>query len=840
MSKIKLVIAYVFLGTLLHAQINYDISSSFRNTILPSIAGSQSQYDIWRDRNRKPASDLLNNNSRDGIVNQLSSLLKVTRTLATGSIPVPDLGSFKVTENTVSLDIHGGKIEATAKGNGISVDVNGIIVNRTEDIVIKEMQKVQSTTWVNRNQCIKIFGNAVLKYSFSNVRYNSTTNILTFYENGTRLQFNFNDYGIKSDEVRDFVRYLKLQQIQSPDITKYIFVSTFCSPFSRTINEKPFELDAPHSLVKGLVDEDLVLTSIATGVDYDDSRTSRIDRPIAVRPMDIIVNGLNNPNKAQKIFNRFDIYDILLDIVGGLNTYGISLELTAGSLTGLDGKVEADVKFTFKPGRRKTEYEILYYSEQNTPTPYGEIVNAICAQLNSGNNLDLIRKNFPTVYKAGILMTVLSNIYDKTVMLDTIDYEKYIKENYNRQDIFIDQHRFRDEVLSPEKSQNAQLIRDCIMYNDILPDNKLLSLFMQYVYCLEQRDSIRSLFPHMKSRDDPYRDINIEVITKIIDVTEDNMYKIVYGSSENHIVSTDKIDFYIPNGGPSLVYFLKNLCHEYYPGGGVEFPSEMGNIFLYANSLNDSYSGINDLKKKPQAEYQKSLEENEDIRAFFSVPYSLDDYIQDVLWHEYAHSLDTYLYLSNDYFYRETEARAFLLAIHMSENPYYTMSFVKGNYSETTDDDVHKLGALIALFLLRSFSNDDKFEETYITAKYSADRLREIAGMAYEYTHAIYNVDIDKNSKIPILPIYIDKDGERYWADTAMPAKHFYFEETQGAGPYLYTELNHAYIVPGQLFNSVLLPYILNNSNEKDWYSIIGSLNIWPPELLTNLKTIEK
>jgi hypothetical protein len=215
---------------------------------------------------------------------------------------------------------------------------------------------------------------------------------------------------------------------------------------------------------------------------------------------------------------------------------------------------------------------------------------------------------------------------------------------------------------------------------------------------------------------------------------------------------------------------------------GRAFLSGSGIIDIYRNNIEDWYDNA---KSAVSVNNNPGLAQDESFRAFSRIKnYSKDDLIHDILNHEYAHGLDSFLYSENSYLSYETEARAFLLEIAESVNPYFMIVHTKSNFLKENDPH-HAIGALIAISLLRSFAPREGFDTGYLS--YSASEIREIAKKAYMYTHHLYGVPLDKNNGKPILPVICTDEGERIPVDTY--------------------ELKE----PGMLFNLIVLPYIDQN-----------------------------
>jgi hypothetical protein len=817
--KIKLVVLYLFLGSCLYAQVSYDIN------ILATIAGSEQQYRTYSRRPVQSGYDILNTRSKDGIINTITSTVSVLNTLVSSGIPIPGAGSIGWNPNAheLTVKINDIPIKAKVDGNTITTSrvdaansVADVLASRARDsLVIPGMKYVEELRKSN-DACVKIYAQnegirIIESRTITRAEYNQNTNILTYTFNNRNYSFDFNEYNISRDEVIDFIRYLKLQKAAYPNEDRFILVSAHCTPMSHAVATEPLVADAPNTLINGLVNEDLILSSVASGIDYDEDRSaSKIDRAVSIKPMDIILQGIKNENRTKKIFAQFDIYDILMDIIAGVNSYGISLELKKGGLnfSNADGKIVPNVEFNFQANRRG-EFDYSQQASFSSATPYGEMVKSICDQLNSYNSSQsFAQRNFPQSYKAAVLMTVLYNVYDKlpNTNLGNKLYDRYIYDKH--MEIPIDQHRFRDEIFNVtpsgiNKREHALFIKDAID-KDILSNNKLLSLFMQYNYYIELHNTYSTLLePGIRKMDDYWaREFSLatvrgmaESLAAEIPKFEDAIYKIVY-VAQGHFIETEKVDFYTV--GPNLVSVLKNVYNEY--AAGVTWLWLNGNVNLYLNNLKYGYNDFKDPR------YQT-------FTAFSKVSgYSLNDYINDSFWHEYAHGLDTFLYSSWNnpyYFHAETEARAYLLQIAKSKNPYLMIDILL-NVLSTTDAN-HQLGALIAFSVLRSVSGDNTFEATYMGKR--AEDLQKIAADAYIYSHVIYDVAINKDGDkiLPILPVNI-ANGNRNRVT------------------------NSPYIEPGRLFNYTVLPYVYYNSNDREhWISVIEA---WPSDFKNNLEKL--
>ena len=817
--KIKLAVLYLFLGSFLYAQVSYD------RTILVTKAGEASAYQQQRARSVLSSTDILNTHSEDGIINTITSTINVLSTLTGLGITPPAIPGAEISwsQNALTLKIKDVSITARVDGNTISTtqvntatSVTNVLATHIRDsMIIPGISYLQELRTGN-DPCVKIYAQnggirIIENRTISNANYNQNTNILTCTFGNRNYSFNFNEYQISRDEVIDFIKYLKLQKAAHPNEDRFILVSAHCTPMSHAAETQPLVALAPNTLINGLVNEDLVLSSAASGIDYDEERSaSRIDRVISINPMDIILHGIRNEDRTKKIFARFDIYDILLDIMAGVNSYGISLELKKGGLnfSNADGKIVPNIEFNFQANRRG-EFDYSQQSEISSSTPYGEMVKSICDQLNSYNSSQsFARRNFPQSYKAAVLMTVLYNVYDKlpNTNLGNELYDRYI---YDKQmEIPIDQHRFRGEIfdITPSgnnKREHALFIKDAID-RGIFPDNELLSLFMKYSYYIELYHTYSTLLEPVIGKMDDYwaREFSLatirgmsESLAAAIPQLEDSIYKIVF-AAQGHFIETEKVDFYTV--GPILVSALKNTYNEYY--AGVTWPWLNGNVNLYLNNLKYEYNDFKDPK------YQT-------FAAFSKVPYSLNDYINDTFWHEYAHGLDSFLYSSINnprYFHAETEARAYLLQIAKSKNPYLMINILLDVLSTGSAD--HQLGALIAFSALRSVSGDNTFEANYMGRE--ATDLQGIAADAYRYCHVIFGVDINKDGDriLPVLPVSI-ASGNR-------------------------NRTNSSHIEPGTLFYCTVLPYVYYNSLDRDhWTSIIEA---WPSDFNEALKKLAK
>jgi hypothetical protein len=254
----------------------------------------------------------------------------------------------------------------------------------------------------------------------------------------------------------------------------------------------------------------------------------------------------------------------------------------------------------------------------------------------------------------------------------------------------------------------------------------------------------------------------------------------VYTAPDHRIVDkNDKIDFYVL--GPNLICVLKNSYSMYV--NGRAFLSDFGRIDIYRNNIEDWYDNA---KSAFSVNDSSDLAQDEAFRAFSRVrSYSKDDLIHDILIHEYAHGLDSFLYNdANPYLFYETEARAFLLEIAESVNPYFMIVHTKSNFL-AENDPYHLIGSLLAISLLRSFAPSKNFDTEYLS--YSPSEIREIAKNAFMFTHHLYGVPIDRNNGKPFLPVICTDEGER------IPVDSYELKES------------------GMLFNMIILPYIDQN-----------------------------
>jgi hypothetical protein len=172
-----------------------------------------------------------------------------------------------------------------------------------------------------------------------------------------------------------------------------------------------------------------------------------------------------------------------------------------------------------------------------------------------------------------------------------------------------------------------------------------------------------------------------------------------------------------------------------------------------------------------------------------------------------------------------------------SKNPYYTLAFVKTQHDSS--DYSHKFGAMIAIIMIRRVSGDDAVDTNYMT-KYSADQLRGFARKAYELTHTLYGVKIDKSTSLPESPLFVSDTGDRYWQEDdklVLKAPFYYRPISEGGGGPIYIDRGHKKIVPGELFDAIIYPYLYDNpSIANEWLEIIREMQIWPNAMLAELR----
>jgi hypothetical protein len=805
--KYKLVFLYLILSVaMVHAQ-NQGLPH-----FLSSVAGSWSSY-YERSKAEPMQSSKIYDTSRNGINDILSITANTFTSLASGNIPLSGLGSVGWNANARELTVTIKDIPLTAKVDGNNlINVTKVTGDTLTDILVKRAKSdliVPAIKYVAepryKYSCIKISNkNVDLSMNiFTALKYDPTNNTLYNDNDYNGFYINFNKYNISQTEVVDFVRYLMFQNNAYPNTYLDILVSAHCTPMSHSYETSPLKAYAPNTLIDGLVDEDLVLSSMASGIDYDAARSSsRIERPIAIKPMDILIKGIDNEDKTKKIFNQYDINDILLDILAGVNTYGISLELKKGFIRlQQDREIIPNVIFEFT-ANRNGDFDYSEQTDFSPSTPYGEMVKAICAQLNSYNSPEFIKKYFPHAYKAAILMTVLGNAYNDNAFKSmqygntTTNFAQYIATKQN--ETIVDQHRFRDKIFYLADPSGYPIKIKDVIDKGVDPNDKLLSLILKYYYYHELNNSYGLRVPYIRRTSpenlDGFLNLwNSLALSDKISELEDEIYRFVY-NAENHIVQTPRVDCYAI--GPNVVTILKTVFSEYH--SGVTHCEYNGFITLYRNNLEQFYN---------------SVKANPNNAAFFKKPYSLDDYIQDIFWHEYAHGLDSYLYLFGEnhgsYHCPESEARAMLLSIVKSKNPYFMIDILLDTVSFSDAD--HQLGALIALSLLQSFSNgNNNFETAYINE--SVSELQRVASDAYRFTHIIYGTDINSfDSVTPILPVNITDDGER-----------------------IFLEDNYVRKELGLLFNYTVLPYLDNNPSDINrWIDIIAA---WPSDFKEKFK----
>jgi hypothetical protein len=284
----------------------------------------------------------------------------------------------------------------------------------------------------------------------------------------------------------------------------------------------------------------------------------------------------------------------------------------------------------------------------------------------------------------------------------------------------------------------------------------------------------------------------------LVNIIEQQLYKLVYAAPDHRIVDqNNKVDFYTL--GPNLICILKNSYSSY--NYGITYTHAFGQINIYRNGISDWYDNCRIAMNDP------TLSQDESYKAFSKAEkYSKDDLINDILYHEYAHGLDTFLYEKNPYFYYETEARAFLLEIANSLNPHYMIVHTKSNFIENSDGRP-PIGALMAISLMRSFAPKENFDTEYLS--YKDEEVRKIALNAFMYTHQLYEVPLDESNGMPILPVYVENDGER------IPIDSYKLKE------------------PEMLFNMIVLPYIdQNREHAVDFCALIEKDDIWDRELI--------
>jgi hypothetical protein len=771
MTRIKFFALLFSCSALLHAQ--YGLSNA------QALYSSQQEY-FRRQRemevfNKRHYDNIQSDNNRI-----ISTALSAVTSLAKGSIPFPG-GSLSVNGSNATLEINNVSITGDLSKAG----------------AVSKIEITHSVDGILDLACIKIFENNITDQSISNARYDSSTNSFICRYNGRDYSLNFADYGISDSVVADFVRFLRLQKAAEPDNGRSIFVTANCSFVTHSIETVPLRLDAPNDLAKGLVDEDLILSSVSAGIDYDAKRTSRLNRPIHTRPMETIMGGIRSSDRHKKIVGDFDVFDILLDIISGVNGYGIALELTGASLKFEGNKIVPDLKYTFTPNRNGT----TDYSTQGNPSPFGEMVKSVCNELNAyGVSEYFIKSNFPHAYKASLLMLLMRNVYEndtsfnRSVMRGFSDYSEYI--NKKRDSIPVDHNIFRD-VIFDMRNTTAREIEESLI-TGIFPDDRLLSLYLLYSYYKEQNNTYNFLYNAVETRNKSENHTISNLTSELFRTIEHQLYKLVYVAPDHRIVDqNNKVDFYTL--GPNLICILKNGYSSY--NLGVTYPHAFGQINIYRNGIADWYdncqSAMNDL----------TISQNESYKAFSKTEkYLKDDLIHDILCHEYAHGLDTFLYEKNSYFSYETEARAFLFEIANSLNPYYMIVHTKSNFAKKEDGE-HAIGALMAISLMRSFAPKENFDTEYLL--YEAEEIKKIALDAFMYTHQLYEVPLDESNGMPILPVYIENDGERMLVDSYKLKK------------------------PGMLFNTIVLPYIdQNREHAVGLCTLIEKDNIWDRELI--------